>query len=61
MTQQSAGHLIAASLEAHGVDRVFSVPGESYLDLLDGLHDSAITNVVCRQEGGATYMAEAVG
>jgi len=61
MPQQSAGHLIAASLEAHGVDRVFSVPGESYLDLLDGLHDSAITNVVCRQEGGATYMAEAVG
>ena len=29
MTQPSAGHLIAASLEEHGVDRVFSVPGES--------------------------------
>ena len=61
MTTQSAGHLIVESLRAHGVDRVFSVPGESYLDLLDGLYGSGIENVVCRQEGGATYMAEAVG
>ncbi|WP_270257539.1 thiamine pyrophosphate-dependent enzyme [Kocuria marina] len=61
MSQQSAGHLIVESLKAHGVDRVFSVPGESYLDVLDGLYQSGVENVVCRQEGGATYMAEAHG
>ena len=61
MSTQSAGHLIVESLKAHKVDRVFSVPGESYLDLLDGLHGSGIENVVCRQEGGAAYMAEAAG
>jgi acetolactate synthase-1/2/3 large subunit len=43
----------------HGVDRVFSVPGESFLAALDGLYDHDIQNVVCRQEGGAAMMAEA--
>jgi acetolactate synthase I/II/III large subunit len=57
----SAGHAIVRALEAHGVDRVFQVPGESFLDVLDGLHDSGIDLVVCRQEGGATYAAEADG
>lgn len=57
----SAGHMIVKSLEAHGIDRVFSVPGESYLDVLDGLYDSSIRNIVCRHEGGAAYMAEAMG
>ncbi|MDV5999844.1 acetolactate synthase [Kocuria rhizophila] len=61
MPQQSAGHLIVESLKAHGVDRVFTVPGESYLDVLDGLYESGVQNVVCRQEGGVTYMAEAYG
>ncbi|MEV8338694.1 thiamine pyrophosphate-dependent enzyme [Leucobacter sp. NPDC077196] len=54
---QSAGHLIVRTLEAHGVQRVYAVPGESYLDVLDGLHDSSIDTVVCRQEGGAGFMA----
>ena len=49
----SAGHAIVRALEAHGVDRVFEVPGESFLDVLDGLHDAGIQTVVCRQEGGA--------
>ena len=57
----SAGHAIVRALEAHGVDRVFEVPGESFLDVLDGLHDAGIQTVVCRQEGGATYAAEADG
>ncbi len=57
----SAGHLIVQSLAAHGVRRVYCVPGESYLDVLDGLHDSPIQAVVCRHEGGAAYMAEAEG
>lgn len=58
---QSAGHLIVRTLEAHGVQRVYAVPGESYLDVLDGLHDSAIETVVCRHEGGAGFMALAEG
>ena len=58
---QSAGHLIVRQLEAHGVRRVYSVPGESFLDVLDGLHDSPVSTVVCRQEGGAGFMALAEG
>ncbi|WP_261623735.1 thiamine pyrophosphate-binding protein [Nesterenkonia marinintestina] len=55
------GAAIAESLVAHDVRRVFSVPGESFLAVLDGLHDTDITNVVTRHEGGAAYMAEAHG
>lgn len=58
---RSAGHLIVETLASHGVERVYSVPGESFLDVLDGLHDSKITNVVCRQEGGVGFMALAEG
>ena len=60
-TARSAGHLIVETLAAHGVPRVYAVPGESFLDVLDGLHDSAIETVVCRQEGGAGFMALAEG
>lgn len=55
------GLAIARSLELHDIDRVFTVPGESYLAVLDGMHDTGIHNVVCRQEGGAAYMADAYG
>ncbi|MFJ6415913.1 thiamine pyrophosphate-dependent enzyme [Paeniglutamicibacter sp. NPDC091659] len=57
----SAGHLIVKTLEAHGVERIYAVPGESYLDVLDGLHDSSIHTVVTRHEGGAGFMALAEG
>lgn len=57
----SAGHLIVAQLEAAGIPRVYGVPGESYLDVLDGLHESAISTVVTRHEGGAGFMALAEG
>lgn len=53
----SAGHLIVKQLEAEGVKRVYCVPGESYLDVLDGLYDSPIHTVVCRQEGGVGMAA----
>ena len=53
----SAGHLIVKQLEAEGVERVYCVPGESYLDVLDGLHDSTVHTVVCRQEGGVGMAA----
>ena len=55
------GDILVEALRAHGVKRVFSVPGESFLAVLDGLHESGIQNVVCRQEGGAALMAEAHG
>jgi acetolactate synthase I/II/III large subunit len=58
---QHAGQAIVDSLALHGVKRVFAVPGESYLAVLDGLHGAAIETVVVRQEGGASYMAEAHG
>jgi len=59
--RKSAGHVIVDSLVSHGVKRTHVVPGESFLDILDGLHESAIETIVCRHEGGATYMAEADG
>jgi len=55
------GEILVDQLKRLGVRRVFSVPGESFLAALDGLHESGITNIVCRQEGGAAMMAEAHG
>lgn len=60
---RSGGQVLVDALRIHGVDRVFGVPGESYLAALDAFHDveDSIEFVVCRQEGGAAYMAEAYG
>jgi acetolactate synthase-1/2/3 large subunit len=52
--------LIADSLIAHDVDRVFGVPGESFLPLLDALHDRRQVDLVtCRHEGSASLAAVA--
>ena len=59
MTNRHGGKLLADQLAIQGVTRVFSVPGESFLAALDGLYDHDIQNIVCRQEGGASMMAEA--
>ncbi|MFK0008343.1 thiamine pyrophosphate-dependent enzyme [Paenarthrobacter sp. NPDC090520] len=61
MSTTTAGHLIVGQLERAGIKRVYTVPGESFLDVLDGLHGSPIQNVVARQEGGAGFMALAEG
>ena len=54
----TAGELIVASLVAHGIDRIFCVPGESFLGLLDALHGrDDLDTVVCRHESGAGFMA----
>ncbi|MFI4988297.1 MAG: thiamine pyrophosphate-binding protein [Alphaproteobacteria bacterium] len=60
---RSGGQILVDQLKIHGVDTVFCVPGESYLAVLDALYDAhgQIRLVVCRQEGGAAYMAEAHG
>ncbi len=57
---RSGGHLVADALITHGVDTAFGVPGESYLEVLDGLyrHKEDFRFVICRQEGGAAFMAE---
>jgi acetolactate synthase-1/2/3 large subunit len=56
------GRILVDQLETQGVTTVFTVPGESFLAALDGLHDSSrIRTVICRQEGGAAMMAEAWG
>ncbi|CUX83130.1 MAG: acetolactate synthase I/II/III large subunit [Roseibaca calidilacus] len=59
MTLRHGGQILVDQLKAQGVRRVFSVPGESFLAALDGLHESGIENIVCRHEGGAVMMAEA--
>ena len=57
----TGARLIVEALEQNGVERIFCVPGESYLALLDALHDSPIAVTLCRQEGGAAMTAEAWG
>ncbi len=59
---RTGGRILVDQLVIQGCDRIFSVPGESFLAVLDALHDSPqIQNVVCRQEGGVTFMACADG
>jgi len=63
MKPRSGGEILVASLVAQGVTHLFGVPGESFLPVLDALVDvrDRLSFVVCRQEGGAAYMAEAAG
>ncbi len=61
MAKITGGEILVKCLEAQRVDRVFCVPGESYLAVLDGLVDSNIDVVTSRHEGGAAIMAEADG
>ena len=58
---RTGGALLVDCLLAQGVDTAFGVPGESYLAVLDALHDveDGWRYVPCRQEGGAAYMSEA--
>ncbi len=57
------GRVLADALIAQGIDTVFIVPGESYLDVLDGLYavGNQIKLITCRFEAGAVNMAEAYG
>ncbi|MFC3579321.1 thiamine pyrophosphate-binding protein [Sphingomonas hylomeconis] len=61
-TPRTGGRILVDQLVAQGCDRIFTVPGESFLAVLDALHDTpAIDLVVCRQEGGVGFMACADG
>jgi len=61
--RRAGGEILVDALQGHGVERVFGVPGESYLAALDAFYGARnrIEFTVCRQEGGAAYMAEAWG
>src|SRR5579864_4640407 len=58
---RTAAEALVDQLTINGVAHVFCVPGESYLAVLDAFHDRDVAVTVCRQEGGAAMMAEAVG
>ena len=58
---RTGGQILVDALLAQGVDRAFGVPGESYLAVLDALHDAPIEFVICRHEGAAANAAEADG
>jgi len=57
----TGARLLIDALVAQGVDTVFCVPGESFLDAMDALYDvrDSVRLIVCRHEGSATFMAEA--
>jgi acetolactate synthase-1/2/3 large subunit len=57
MAERSGGKILIDQLAIQGVDTIFGVPGESYLEALDALVDSSIRFVTCRQEGGAAMAA----
>ena len=59
---RTGGQILVDQLKIQGCDRIFTVPGESFLAVLDALHDTPeIDVVVCRHEGGVAYMTDADG
>jgi acetolactate synthase I/II/III large subunit len=58
---RTGGQVLVDQLVAHGTELCFGVPGESYLAVLDALHDAPLRLIVTRHEGGAANMAEAHG
>ena len=58
---REGGRVLVDQLLRNGIDTMFCVPGESFLPVLDALHDAPVRLVVCRQEGGAAHMAAAYG
>ena len=63
MNERAGGRLLVEQLVVHGVDRAFTVPGESFLAALDGFYDvrDKVSLVICRHEAAAANMAEAYG
>ncbi len=59
---RSGAEVLIDALKINAVERIYCIPGESYLAALDALYDrSEISVIVCRNEGGAAFMAEAEG
>lgn len=60
---RNGGKIVLEQLREQGAKRIFLVPGESFLPCIDAFneHNDQIQPIVCRQESGAAYMAEAYG
>ena len=60
---RTGAQILVDALKIHGVRMAFGVPGESFLAVLDALHDvrDEIPFINCRNEGGAANMADAYG
>src|SRR5216684_4882184 len=59
---RTGGHILVEQLALHGADRVFGVPGESFLAALDGMYESQQVRFInARHEGGGAMMADAYG
>ena len=58
---REAGTLLVEFLENQKVERVYCVPGESYLSVMNGLQETSIDTILCKHEGAAAIMAEADG
>ncbi|MBL1421996.1 MAG: thiamine pyrophosphate-binding protein [Alphaproteobacteria bacterium] len=63
MDKRDGGKILVDCLQALGASKGFGVPGESYLAVLNALYDvqDSIEFVLCRNEGGAAFMASAYG
>jgi acetolactate synthase-1/2/3 large subunit len=59
--KRTGGQILVDQLVLHGADLAFGVPGESYLAVLDALHDAPVRLIPTRHEAGAANMAEAYG
>jgi acetolactate synthase-1/2/3 large subunit len=58
---RTGAQVLVDQLVVHGVETAFCIPGESYIAVLDALHDAPIRLVVARHEAGAANMADAYG
>jgi acetolactate synthase I/II/III large subunit len=59
---RSGAEVLIDALKINAVERIYCIPGESFLAALDALYDrSEISLIICRNEGGAAFMAEAEG
>ena len=61
MRERSGGQVVVDHLRANGIDAAFCVPGESFLAILDALHDGPTRLITCRHEAAAANMAVAYG
>ena len=63
VVSRNGGQIVLEQLREQGAKRIFLVPGESFLPCIDAFneHNDQIQPIVCRQESGAAYMAEAYG
>jgi acetolactate synthase-1/2/3 large subunit len=61
VTKNKASDLLVAAPESEGVERIFGVPGEENLDVLESLRNSKIKFVVTRHEQSAAFMAATYG